>query len=500
MLRIVASLLLVVVASAQLFPPTTTTTGRGPFTPEDPERRRHFREASPPQNVDLVIVGMTSGSHNPDVFITEETRTTEQWGEEGPSQLNDVGKREALIFGRALRERYGNNVVTERYFPTNYMAFSSTGEKEQMTCQVVNTGMFPPTQETMIDPSIRWQPIPVTTDDTLMGISRVIRCPSVRDVTDPIFNGELPVIRNLLNRQREMVDYIVTNTGIRRNNIEDLAQVAENLYELRVRRQPFPDWAEHPTVSGMDRETFYRRVQVFRNAPEVACSVYEPCKRLFSGVVLEQMKEIIETLVNTDRTTTTDRRNRLGMVVYTGDVEVILSILRILDLDYYNVPSSGGFILEIRTTNDGPTNPTTTPTVRVVYHERDTMNTERHRFYVAERVPGSGRRWDCPEDFCPVEDFLRRISPYVITDYRTACRDTQCTLVNPINPNKVRNMWNPVSSPKGVDCTYVTDKYPETACRELARNNFCTTNNFVRNVVCRRTCNCTQFDTVQEIN
>jgi hypothetical protein len=481
-----------------------------PFQPENPERRRRFRPAPPATNIDLVIVGLTPGNRNPEVFLQDDPNS-DRWGQEGPGQLNIIGKREGFNLGRALRQRYGNDIINDQFFPTNFMAFSSTGESEQMTCQSLNTGIFPPRDsETKIDPTLNWQPVPLTTDDNLLGISRLVRCPAVRDVMEPIFNGEIPAVRNVLQREQELVNYIVQNTGVR-GNVEDLSEVVENLQQMRVRNLPFPDWAERPQIQDLNKERFLRKVQVFRNAVEVACAVHEPCRRLFSGVLLNQIKDIVQTVTNMrESTKQSQTRDRLGMVVYTGDIETILSVFRVLDLDYFNVPSTGGFVLEVRNGRLDSTGlrPVSNPTVRVLYHEPDFNNRGEHNFFLAEKVRDTESRQDCPDNFCPLLDLVRKIHPYTIQDIRVACREVRCNN-NDLNLDNVIDEYgiiqknsdsfvNPKLNSKDVDCNYVIDKYPQNVCQELARNQFCNRNNFVRNVVCRRTCNCNQYATMEE--
>lgn len=361
---------------------------------------------------------------------------------------------------------------------------------------MVNTGLFPPVGRAVFDPSIRWQPVPVTTEDTLLGMPRVDRCPTVREALRPIFNGQTPEIQAAFRRERTVVDYVVRNTGVRKN-IEDLSEVAENLRQMRMRKMRFPDWAEIPTLSGFDKERLYRRIQVFRNALEVACSVNTPCRRIVSGVLLNNIVETISGNMEVrnrnvpTQTRTEDTTDKAGMVVYTGDVEVILSILRVLNIGEYNMRTTGGFVLEVTTRG-------TTPTVRVICHESDPRDPETTRFYQPRITPGTERRTDCTDRPCTVDQFIRRVGPERIPDYRVACNDNRCTTT--LNPtygridteNDVDVFSNPKTMTKGVDCTVARDKFPRAACRSLARENYCTRNNFVRNVVCLRTCLCTR--------
>jgi len=498
MLSLTFAAFLVSAVSAQLlfpFPPGPSGQS-GPFQPQNPNQGR---PAPPPNNVDMVIVGVTTGNRNPNVFLQNDPNRG-QWGTEGQGMLNTIGKQEALALGRALKQRYGN-VIPRQYFPTNFMSVSSTGESESMTAQTVNAGLFPPQGEQVFDPSINWQPVPITTDNTVCGMPRVDQCPTMRQALGPVFNQQTPEIQGVLQREQEVVNYVVQNAGVS-ENIQDLSEVAENLRQLYIRKMRFPQWAENPRLSGYSKQRLYQKIQVFRNAIEVACSVYQPCQKMASGVLINEIVQTIQGNMQTRTRTTETDNDRLQeqpagstqMAVYTGDVEVILSAFRVFNIGQFNVPTTGGFVIEVSSQGSQGYE----PTIRILTFAPTQQNPQQIQFFRPQQVAGPRRQtqMDCINQPCRANQFIRAVQSQAIPDYRTACNAYGCNVVTPYartgTENDVDVFPNPKTMTKGVDCTVATDKFPTAACQELARENYCQRNNLVRNVVCVRTCFCTR--------
>ncbi len=82
--------------------------------------------------------------------------------------------------------------------------------------------------------------------------------------------------------------------------------------------------------------------------------------------------------------------------------------MKLLNMDYHEVRTSAGFIIEYR---DSPF-----PSVRILYHESDDENPDVRYIFVANRIQS------CPNDWCPLDDFLNQLQPNVIPNWRIACR------------------------------------------------------------------------------
>ncbi len=103
-------------------------------------------------------------------------------------------------------------------------------------------------------------------------------------------------------------------------------------------------------------------------------------------------------------------------------------------MDYNSVPTSAGFIIEYR---ERPG-----PSVRLLYHEPDPRNPDVRFVFLANKIN------PCPDDWCPLEDFIRMLQPNSIPDWRLACRiqdncpkishSTQCRYV----PHQAKGLFS----------------------------------------------------------
>jgi len=372
--------------------PSTSTGGQG---------GGHHAALPPPSNIKFFFVGFRHGNRNPGQFLKNDT-SHEQWAWEGPSQLTNIGKRQAASLGAFLRRRYGSLVPAE-FYPSQVKAWSSSAERCQQTLQSVMSGFFPPKGRSIWSTSLNWQPIPYEINDPLLRMYNV-KCPQYTSAYQAISDDNCGACTEMLTKDRELVNYIATNSGFNAS-LSDLGDVADNILNMKLLNVPLPRWVSHPQLPGYPPKDMAAAILSFGEAHQILCANDTECSRIMAGLWLDHIIKALEQLKEGKL------KGRLAHF-YAAHTETVLSLIRLVKAqDILDTPTSAGFILEY---TDVPK-----PSVRFIFHEPDPTNPDV-RLAEIKKFP-----YCQDEQWCPLETFIQNAKAPAFNDWQVACKLTK---------------------------------------------------------------------------
>jgi len=373
------------------------------FSSDDGRKASHSAEHLPDADgVTLVIVGFRHGQRNPTQFLKNDT-THEKWAWEGLSQLTTIGKRQAYSLGKFLRTRY-DHLIDRAFFPAEVKAYSSSAERCQQTLQSVMAGFFEPKGRSMWNDNLAWQPVPYEINDPLLRMYNV-KCPHYDEVYNGIRDDNIPAAADWLRREKNLTDYIAKHSGLNAS-LSDLADVADNLFSMKLRNAPLPNWVTKPTLPGYPPKDMYKQIMKFAEAHQIMCADDLPCARIMSGLWLNQ---ILETL----KSKAAGKLNARHGIFYAAHTETVLSLIRLLKAEgVEETPTSAGFIIEM---TDRPE-----PAVRFIFHEADPENPDKRLAEIKRLHYCKRNQW------CPLEQFVKHVQAHAFGDWNTACHLPKC--------------------------------------------------------------------------
>jgi len=358
----------------------------------------------PPDNVKFFIVGFRHGNRNPAQWLKGDTTHT-TWAWEGGSQLTNIGKRQAYTLGQFLRKRYGK-MIGDEYYPDQVKAWSSSAERAQQTLQSCFAGFFPPRGRSVWNPALIWTPIPYEINDPLLRMYNV-KCPHYTEAYQGISDDNDKATREWLGRDPALNQYISKNSGLNAS-LSDLADVSDNIGNMKLFGATLPDWVTKPTLAGYPPKDMFAAVMSFAEAHQIICAADSECARMMAGNWLDNVIETLQSLKNG----TLKVGTRLAQF-YACHTETVLSLIRLMKAeDVPDNPTTAGLILEY---TDTPA-----PAVRFIFHEPDPNNPDV-RFASLKELPYcKGQQW------CPLDTFISSIKAPSFADWQGACKLPKC--------------------------------------------------------------------------
>lgn len=363
-------------------------------------------------NVKLIIVGMRHGNRNPGKFIPNDPNEG-KWGQEGDSELTNIGKRQAYAAGKSIRDRYAD-LLDKHFQPSETKAWSSSANRCQMTLQSALAGIYPPKERSEWSKTVEWQPIPYTIDNQLLRMYAVDECKEQADAWKPISDDNLPNLVDWIERDRDLLQYIKEQTKWN-SSLSDAADVADNLMNLKMMGLQMPDWVANPPAQFAGRD-LYKDILKFAEAHQIACAEYRPCGYMMGGLWLND-------IVNNLKKKKEGKADKLKLVIYASHTEITLSVMKLMHMEVKECPTSAGFILEYR---DQPE-----PSVRLIFHEPDPEDPDK-RILILPKLsagcdgsPGTDcTTGKCATDggWCPLQQFMDRVAHNMFSDWKKECK------------------------------------------------------------------------------
>lgn len=236
-----------------------------------------------------------------------------------------------------------------------------------------------------------------------------VDCPKSDGAWQPIDDDNLRMLSAWMEDEEDVIDYVSEHTGWN-GSLSNMANVADNLMNIKMLDLEMPDWVANPTLDDYDEDKLYEKILEFAEAHQIACANYDECRDIMGGYWLNH---IVETLKSKRDGESSDKK----IVAYASHTEITLSVMKLMNFDQNEVPTSAGFILEYKNASY--------PAVRLIFHEPVENNPDEHTLEVAEltkncEVDGETVEW------CPLETFLERMSEQLTADWEDACGVEKC--------------------------------------------------------------------------
>jgi hypothetical protein len=208
----------------------------------------------------------------------------------------------------------------------------------------------------------------------------------------------------LKNENPELIKYIAEKSGLNAS-LSDLADVADNIGNMRLFNVPLPDWVTNPTLKGFSANQVFKGIMSFAEAHQILCANDSDCARMMAGMWLDQIIQIL------DKAKSGGLKGRSANF-YAAHTETVLSLIRLVKAkDVKETPTSAGFILEY---TDSPA-----PSVRFIFHEPDANNPDIRLAEVKEFEFGTG-------EWVPLEKFVEAVKGPAFSSWQEACKLPKC--------------------------------------------------------------------------
>ncbi|CAJ0953757.1 unnamed protein product, partial [Mesorhabditis belari] len=352
-------------------------------------------------NTILILFGTRHGCRNPENYVNPSDKS---WGQEGPLELNRIGKKQALGLGKEIRKFIGNDYINANYFGKEAVFYASSAPRCQMTLQTAIAGLYTPLGFADWDKRYdNWSPVPYTIDDQLLRMYNVKNCPKSDEAWAPISNDSLPSLAKMESENIELLKYMAENTGWQ-PKVSLAADLADNIIMIEHTRAKYPQWMNKPTLAGYDKKKLIAAYSEFAEAHYKACAEHMPCRQMMGGYWL---KHTIDSM----KTAATGKGPKV--IGYASHTEVTLAVMKLMGYTRKELTTSAGFVLEFKNT----------PQAMVRLLEHDPNPVDKHVIYQGTLIPELSSLQDS-NGFIPLADFEKVIGQFEISDWETACGRT----------------------------------------------------------------------------
>ncbi|CAI5447780.1 unnamed protein product [Caenorhabditis angaria] len=351
-------------------------------------------------NTIFVLFGTRHGNRNPEKFLQENPRS---WGYEGTTELTSFGKRQGYGLGVEMRKFIGN--LTSRNFnSTEAKYISSSANRCQMTLQTVTAALHIPEKWGDWDTKTNdhWSPVPYTIDDPLLRMYSVKECTNSDKVWAPIDNDELDHLKELKRDNAKELEYFQANTGWNMSNLGKAADLADNLIEIDLYNATYPDWIEHPSLSGYTSATLKAKILSFAEVHQIACADYSPCRSLMAGFWLNDLITRLEAA---------NSGNPLKIVGYASHTEVTLAVMKLLGIEKEELTTSAGFVIEFKKVPNA--------SIRILNHDPNPI--DQHVIYPSILTEDLQKITRKSDGFIPLTEFVEFAKKRAFSDWRSEC-------------------------------------------------------------------------------
>jgi prostatic aicd phosphatase len=297
-------------------------------------------------------------------------------------------------------------LISTEFFPNQLKAWSSSAERCQQTLQSVMSGFYTPQGRSIWSSTLKWQPVPYEISDPLLRMYNV-KCPHYTTSYQPISDDTSRAAYEWLTKDKELVRYIARNSGLNAS-LSDIADVADNIMNMKMFNVPLPRWVTNPTHPGYPPKDMAKAIISFAEAHQILCANDTECARMMAGLWLDNIIQTLKQLRDGSL------KGRMANF-YAAHTETVLSLIRLMKTDgVHDTPTSAGLILEY---TDVPT-----PSVRFIFHEPDPENPDV-RLAELKSFPY------CPnQQWCNLETFIQNVRQTSFSDWQAACKLPKCPI------------------------------------------------------------------------
>ncbi|KAK4037247.1 prostatic acid phosphatase isoform X2 [Daphnia magna] len=310
------------------------------------------------------------------------------WG-----QLTKEGKDRHFKLGQLNRERY-EGFLSESYDPDEIYVRSSDVDRTLMSAQCHLAGLYPPTNQTnqTWNPDLIWQPIPVHTipkdDDLLLVLES--KCPRYDELLADL--NASPEVRQRLDSNKELLDYLAENSGLNITEIDDVEYLYDTLFIENRFNKSLPEWA---------KKFFPNPMKEFSDFSFAMKAFTLEMQRLRGGPLV---KELVEHLKDYAQSKLTPPNRKLFMYsAHDVTVATFLSALKIFN--GIQPPYASMVLVELHELNPNDLS------IKILYKN---VSDDGRKPQVLT-LPG------CTQ-FCPLDKFFELVKDVTSDDVKVECK------------------------------------------------------------------------------
>ncbi|KAL8602738.1 hypothetical protein ACOMHN_024300 [Nucella lapillus] len=201
-----------------------------------------------PDTLRLVNVLYRHGDRTPVIIYPNDPHKENTWPQ-GLGWLTKTGMRQHYALGQFLRSEYGG-LLNSTYKNTEIVVRASAVNRCLMSAYCDLAGLYPPVKAQQWSDKLLWQPIPVhslpQTEDYVLALEK----PCVQ--YDKLYARELrgPKVREEEKINAAFYHQLDKDTGMKRENISVVWQVADTLFVENAHNLSLPAWTQTKWKNG----------------------------------------------------------------------------------------------------------------------------------------------------------------------------------------------------------------------------------------------------------
>ncbi|XP_030746229.1 testicular acid phosphatase homolog [Sitophilus oryzae] len=168
----------------------------------------------------------------------------------GVGYLTNRGKLQMYTLGQNLRTIY-SEFVPKYYWPLDVNFTSSYSDRCLMSGQLVASGLFPPKDVEIWNPSLLWQPIPMHYLPRNIDNLIVMRTSCAKYDQEFIDVHSSAKVEQYNKEYSNLYKYLTEHTGMEINNIEAVESLYNTLDIQQLNNLTLPDWVNSSLLAEM---------------------------------------------------------------------------------------------------------------------------------------------------------------------------------------------------------------------------------------------------------
>ncbi|XP_075246126.1 testicular acid phosphatase homolog [Convolutriloba macropyga] len=381
----------------------------------------------------LVVSLVRHGTATPGILLPNDPHM-EMWNKIGyPQKLTPVGSQQQYELGKLLRERYGNQYISERFSP-NEISIVSTGRSRSMLAAQNTMAGFYNLQRDQTDfekcsgmevhPDCEVFPVEKTAELTYRELW--YNCSRLLELNRKTI-GPLRTIA--LQGHQEFFEKMTRVTGFQLTNFNELRDVHEAIDAMKAYHLPLPPWATKDIVNQLKALYTHDYDLLFTE---------EEQRRLTGGpvlnIILNALKESAHAAINSckhlnnhhdghqDEECLKDEDLPPKMKLLFGHTSSMMSLTKAIGIELSHVPGFAAcLVFELYQSSDNPDN----FYIKTLFKN----STQISDFYLLQ-IPHCGSKW------CELNKFVDTLEHMAVTNYTT-----ECGKVTPLEPYTVGNSF-----------------------------------------------------------
>ncbi|VVC90696.1 unnamed protein product [Leptidea sinapis] len=283
--------------------------------------KKQVLEGKPQLTLKYAAIIYRHGDRTPvDPYPTDPWKDQSLWPVKF-GELTNIGKNQHYTLGRFLRLRY-QNFISKDFNPDEVYVRSTNVDRTLMSAQANLAGFYPPSDKSIWNKDLLWQPIPVHTkpeeDDEVLAMKKV--CLAYTKARTVYVNSN--TFQHQLQKYQHLMKYMTAHTGKKIQNFDDMQSINSVLTIEQLYNFTLPNWT-HSVFPDKLREPSCHSFSTSAATPVMA--------RLLVGPIMKQIFEHMQDAIN-------KTSNHLKLSMFSGHDFTIGSILTALGLFDGNCP------------------------------------------------------------------------------------------------------------------------------------------------------------------